>query len=246
MAKRRCESCGKKVGNGFDFCPYCGARMADETVARPRKSGRAFGCAIAFFIMVALCAVAATVWLVREHDSEEALRLERKHRADSVRAIAMMHQRREREREDSLKQVADSAREAQRIEAQLFTLSDFLTVGPDGVAFKPHEDIVATLRERGYHTLHRDGGSNSRRVVMGLNAEMQGSSIAGKGAVYSVAGLWPGRVELMFSAKKHLDSILEQAHQMGFSTEGDGVMAARGGEMTINRRKPLVLEISRR
>jgi len=27
--KRRCKNCGKRIGNDYDFCPYCGAQLRD-------------------------------------------------------------------------------------------------------------------------------------------------------------------------------------------------------------------------
>jgi hypothetical protein len=30
MFKKRCNKCNKKVGKGFDFCPYCGSRQPNE------------------------------------------------------------------------------------------------------------------------------------------------------------------------------------------------------------------------
>lgn len=191
MAKIRCGNCGRKISADFDFCPSCGWRV--DHAAAPRKSGFA-GCAIAVCLALVACAVAATVWLVREHDHEEYQRVMEKQRDDSLKTAAIAAEQLARRRADSIRLVNDSVAEAQRLTRQLLSAHDLIRFSDGRKIIDTRDNIISVLRDRGYQTLRR---TNSQ-IIMALNAELVANKINAKGAVFSAVSLTDNAVELLF------------------------------------------------
>lgn len=191
MAKIRCGNCGRKISADFDFCPSCGWRV--DHAATPHKSGFA-GCAIAVCLAIVACAAAATMWLVREHDHEEYQRVIEKQREDSIKTAAIAAEQLARRRADSLRLVSDSVAEAQRLTRQLLSAHDLIRFNDGEKLLETRDNIIATLRDRGYMTLRR---TNSQ-IIMALNAELVANKINAKGSVFSAVSLTDGAVELLF------------------------------------------------
>lgn len=243
MGKIRCRNCGRKVDSGFDYCPQCGTRLEHEA---PRQGG---GCGRAL-LMVTLCcliiagATAATVWLVREKDREDERREIVRQRRDSLKAAEVARLRHLREEDDSLRAVAREEAERRQIESQTFTLDDFVEAEGDGVRLRERDAIVRSLRERGYSTIRRE--ADGRCTVMGLNAEVREGKIAGRGSAYSAAGLWQGRVELIFSSVELADGFVSGAPGRGFKATDEGETMRTKGEpaLTLTRRNERTVTIS--
>lgn len=243
MGKVRCPGCDRRVDENFDYCPSCGCRMPhDAEEARRDKGGGRRGCIILFFIMVTACAVAVTVYLVREHDREEASRALAKERRDSIKALEVAVARREAHRADSLQQVRDSIAEVARLRACFFTLDDFVGRDGDGrLGMRRVDDIARKLRERGYHTLRRQTG-DSGGLVMGLNADIaDAGNVSPRGAVFSVAGIWPGRIEVTFSSVDEVDDFMLSAGSLGFRREDERCYRCAGLDITVRSERLLVI-----
>lgn len=245
MGRIRCPHCDRKVDDGFDYCPSCGARLPHDPPEQRRSSGwgRAFG-------MMALClfivgvATVATVWLVREKDREEASRELVRHRRDSLKAAEIARLRVLREREDSMRAVAESDAERRRLESQMFTIDDFITSDASGASLRNPESTVRALRERGYSTVRRERGG--RCTVMGLNVSVRGTRLAGSGDLYSAAGIWSDRVEVVFCSQEHAARFIDGARRRGFSATADtAVMRSSGSSpMVLRRISPSTFELS--
>lgn len=243
MGKVRCPGCDRRVDENFDYCPSCGCRLPHDSEEAGRgKGGGRLGCIILFFVMVTACAVAATVYLVREHDREEACRVLAKERRDSIKAVEVAAARRAAQRSDSLRQVRDSIAEVSRLRACFFTLDDFVGRDAGGeLAMRRVDDVVMKLRERGYHTLRRPAGG-SGGVVMGLNADVtDGGKVSARGSVFSVAGVWPGRVEVTFSTVDEVENFLLGARSLGFGREGENCYRCGGLDITVRSDRLLAI-----
>ncbi len=231
--KLRCEHCGAKVGDGFDFCPHCGSRLMREPVESVRSDNRgcrrSMGCLVVVMITVVAVAIAATVWLVREHDNEEARRVLLKHREDSVRAEVIRLQREARSREDSLRMVRDSVARVDEIMSNFADFSDFVELDNDGLdRLRDVDETIRRLRERGYQTLRRGAGGDG--VLMGINAEYTDGKVSGVGDIYSVVGLWSGRIEVGFCSDRCVAGFMNGVKGRGLTEQKSGAWGrARGG-----------------
>lgn len=237
MAKIRCHNCGNKINSDSEYCPRCGVHVDHDE--RPFGGGSKLGCLITFFILVIVAAVGATYWAVQEHDAREAARRVEKFRKDSLKAADFARERRARLHAESLRMVNDSLVQAGNLKAGLCRLCDLL----EGTRLLAHSEIIERLRERGYRTLSQD--RQAQNVVLGLNATINDGKISGHGAVFSAVGLWPRRIEVMFSGDTDRLRFFDEALSMGFSKSASGKYVCEGSDVVLMLRNPLVVEIHR-
>lgn len=226
MGKTRCENCGAKVSDDYEFCPHCGVRMPD---AERGNGGGATGCLIVFFVLVIVTAVGGSLWLLEQHKAEESTELRMKYIADSLKAVRIANERAAALEADAKRMIEDSIREVRHMEDNLCKAVDFVRGG----VLRDNESIIGSLRQRGYQTIGRDRGAEM--TVMGLNAEICGGKVAGHGGVFCVVALWSRRMEIMFSSQAYSDNFLAEMVAEGFDKRSAGRLENLRNERVIER-----------
>lgn len=231
----RCVKCGAELKGRFRFCPRCGAPLPEESQAKGRSW---VGLIVAVSVVIIAAMIGGTVWLVSSHDRDEAVRIAEKRLNDSLKVAEARAVRERNMRTDSIRMAEAERLRAREMERMFVRVSDILSDdAEDGLRPLPFDDVVQTLRGRGYALLSRSDGD--RPAVLGVNMTFDGGRLDAVAEPYSAVVVWPDmeRVEIRFCSERACEEFRNAASVAGV---GDGDSDAACSLKSISSRVLLI------